>query len=72
MSLSFQPFTDDHMSRKARKLADTRNSKIELTARVGRGLATVPLPVAISDLSFEGIVSSYYQFFNGGKKLRMK
>ncbi|KAI8825681.1 uncharacterized protein EV422DRAFT_513846 [Fimicolochytrium jonesii] len=52
--LSFSPVDEDSVSKKARQTSELRNSKIELTARVGKGVASIPLPVLVSECEFRG------------------
>ncbi|KND03955.1 uncharacterized protein SPPG_01407 [Spizellomyces punctatus DAOM BR117] len=52
--LSFSPIDDDEISKKQREHRDVRNSKIELTARVGKGVASIPLPVLVTEMEFKG------------------
>ncbi|TPX65676.1 hypothetical protein SpCBS45565_g05016 [Spizellomyces sp. 'palustris'] len=52
--LSFSPIDDDEISKKQKEHRDVRNSKIELTARVGKGVASIPLPVLVTEMEFRG------------------
>lgn len=52
--LSFTPIDEDTLSKKALQHADVRNSKIELIARIGKGVASVPLPVVVTEVEFKG------------------
>ncbi|TPX56100.1 hypothetical protein PhCBS80983_g04797 [Powellomyces hirtus] len=52
--LGFSPVDEDSMSKQERKTSDIRNSKIELTARVGKGVASIPLPVLVTEMEFRG------------------
>ncbi|KAJ3158848.1 hypothetical protein HDU86_002536 [Geranomyces michiganensis] len=52
--LSFSPVDEESMSKQERQTSDVRHSKIELTARVGKGMASIPLPVLVTEMEFRG------------------
>ncbi|KAJ3161537.1 hypothetical protein HDU88_007342 [Geranomyces variabilis] len=52
--LSFSPVDEESMSKQERQTSDIRHSKIELTARVGKGMASIPLPVLVTEMEFRG------------------
>ena len=54
--ISFVPIDEDRISKEQMKRADIRQSKIELTARVGKGMASIPLPVLVTDMELRGVV----------------
>ncbi|KAI9363392.1 hypothetical protein DFJ73DRAFT_620407, partial [Zopfochytrium polystomum] len=52
--LNFTPVDHDLIGKREILLGDVRGSKIEIVARVGKGLASIPLPIVVSDLAFKG------------------
>ncbi|KAJ3020939.1 hypothetical protein HKX48_009472 [Thoreauomyces humboldtii] len=52
--LSFSPVDTEALVKSARESSEIRHSKIELTARVGKGVASIPLPVLVTDMEFRG------------------
>lgn len=54
--ISFSPFDEDDLSKRAMSLTNKKNSKIELVARVGKGVASVPLPIILKEVGLEGTV----------------
>ena len=52
--ITFTPFSSTNLSAKAIAESEKKNSKIVLTAWVGKGLATIPIPVEVSECSMNG------------------
>ena len=50
--LAFVPLDDPQLAAKA----GYRNSNIELVAKVGKGVASIPIPVLVSEMEFTGRV----------------
>ncbi|KAJ3410019.1 hypothetical protein HDV05_004126 [Chytridiales sp. JEL 0842] len=51
--LNFTPVDEDQMSKRQRELGDVRNSRIEIVAKIGKGIAVIPLPIVVGDFEFK-------------------
>ncbi|KAI9105980.1 C2 domain-containing protein, partial [Phlyctochytrium arcticum] len=60
--LSFVPIDEDETTKKQRESSGMKNSKIELTARVGKGVASIPLPVLVTEIEFTGTARIQLKF----------
>ncbi|KAJ3286488.1 hypothetical protein HK104_009001 [Borealophlyctis nickersoniae] len=63
--LGFVPIDEDRLSKVQLERGDVRQSKIELTARVGKGVASIPLPVLVTDLELKGTMRIKLKFISG-------
>jgi Ca2+-dependent lipid-binding protein len=60
--ICFQPFDEGDLSKRAREFTNKRNSKIELTARLGKGVASIPIPVLLTEVEIKGILRIQIKF----------
>lgn len=54
--ISFSPFDEDEVSKRAMQTSNRRNSKIVLTAKLGKSIASIPLPILLKEVGFRGLV----------------
>ena len=57
--LSFQPFDEDDASK---RLGTRKNSKIILTAKLGKSIASIPLPILLKEVGFRGLLRIHIKF----------
>ncbi|KAJ1567794.1 hypothetical protein HK405_004734 [Cladochytrium tenue] len=50
--LNFTPVDEDMVSKRERELGDVRQSRIEIVAKLGKGLAVIPLPIVVAEIEF--------------------
>lgn len=60
--LVFSPFDEDDVSKSARMTSTRRNSKIVLTAKIGKGIASIPLPILLKEVGFKGLMRIQIKF----------
>ncbi|KAJ3033983.1 hypothetical protein HDV00_005602 [Rhizophlyctis rosea] len=60
--ISFVPIDEDRLSKEQMRRSDIRQSKVELTARVGKGVASIPLPVLVTDMELRGLARVHIKF----------
>jgi Ca2+-dependent lipid-binding protein len=60
--LSFSPFDEDEVSKSAKLTSTRRNSKIVLTAKIGKGIVAVPLPILLKEVGFRGLMRIQIKF----------
>jgi hypothetical protein len=53
------PIDDDDVSPKQKRLGDLRNVFIELTTKIGVGIASVPIKVYLKELELTGTVFGF-------------
>ncbi|KAJ3078261.1 hypothetical protein HK102_004613 [Quaeritorhiza haematococci] len=52
--LVFAPIDEDSLSKREKERGDKRNSKIELTARIGKAGVSIPLPILLTEVELRG------------------
>ncbi len=57
--ISFEPFDDSDLSKKEKQLGNKKNSRIELVARIGKGVASIPVPILVSEAACTGLVTIF-------------
>lgn len=55
--LVFEPYDDADQSKKSKLYSSKKNSKIELVARIGKGVASIPIPILLTEVAFRGLVN---------------
>jgi Ca2+-dependent lipid-binding protein len=56
LDLNFTPIDEDTVSKREMELGDIRTSRIEIVAKLGKGLASIPLPILVKDIEFRAKV----------------
>ncbi|KAI9363900.1 hypothetical protein DFJ73DRAFT_809986 [Zopfochytrium polystomum] len=51
--LNFTPVDEDMVSQREKDLGDVRQSRIEIVAKLGKGLAVIPLPIVVAEIEFK-------------------
>jgi Ca2+-dependent lipid-binding protein len=70
--LVFEPFDDSALSKKSKMFTNKRNSKIELVAKLGKGVASIPIPVLLTEVGFRGTVCIKYAYSQFHNQLRVQ
>jgi Ca2+-dependent lipid-binding protein len=59
-SLGFCPIDDDDLTKNQKRMGNVQNLLVELTARIGHGVASIPLPILVKEFEFIGHVKDTY------------
>ncbi|KAJ3321040.1 hypothetical protein HDU76_000166, partial [Blyttiomyces sp. JEL0837] len=51
--MNFTPVDEDMVSKREKELGDVRQSRVEIVAKLGKGI-TIPIPIVVADISFKG------------------
>jgi Ca2+-dependent lipid-binding protein len=63
VDLNFTPVDEDMVSKRDRELGDVKNSRIEVVAKLGKGIAVIPVPVLLAEIGFKGKVSNMFNSY---------
>jgi len=61
-TVSFSPFDEDGVSKRAMETSNRKNSKIVLTAKIGKGIASIPLPILLKEVGLQGVMRIQLKF----------
>jgi Ca2+-dependent lipid-binding protein len=62
IDFNFTPVDEDMVSKREKELGDVRQSKIEVVAKVGKGVASIALPVVVANIEFRGRLRLGFKF----------
>ncbi|KAJ3022205.1 UNVERIFIED_CONTAM: hypothetical protein HDU68_009253 [Siphonaria sp. JEL0065] len=61
-ALLFVPVDEDGVSKRQKELGNVRHSKIEVVAKIGKGVVAIPIPVVVEQIEFRANLRLEFKF----------